>query len=245
VVAVPETNVDETLSASLENYLEAIHHIVAEKHAAKPRDIAKKMQVNNSSVTGALRALAERELVNYAPFDVVTLTPSGSKIAENIVRRHEALSDFFVKVLGIDQSAADESACKMEHEISPLILERFIQFVEFMELCPRRGVSWKEDLGYRCADGELSCEKCVIRSVEAEQSGAITLKDLEPGQKGTILKIEGRGKASRRLAEMENSAGSLIEVERVEADESIEAKVRGYHFSLENVEAEGILVKPL
>jgi len=242
---VPATKAGEPLSASLENYLEAIHHIVAEKQAAKPRDIAKRMQVNNSSVTGALRALAERGLVNYAPFDVVTLTRPGSTIAESVVRRHEALSDFFVRVLGVDEETAEESACKMEHEISPLILERFIQFAEFMELCPRRGVNWKEDVGYRCADGDLSCERCVIRSLEVEQVEAVSLNDLEPGQKGKILKIEGRGKASRRLAEMENSEGSLIEVERVEADETIEAKVKGYHFSLEHVEAEGILVKPL
>jgi DtxR family Mn-dependent transcriptional regulator len=41
-----------TLSASLEDYLEAIFHIVAEKQAARVKDIAKRLSVNNSSVTG-------------------------------------------------------------------------------------------------------------------------------------------------------------------------------------------------
>ena len=48
------------LSASMEDYLEAIFHIVSEKQAARAKDIAKRLKVNNSSVTGALRSLAEK-----------------------------------------------------------------------------------------------------------------------------------------------------------------------------------------
>ena len=83
---VPKTS----LSASLEDYLEAIYHIVAEKQAARTKDISQRLKVNNSSVTGALRALAERQLVNYAPYEVITLTASGKKIARDIVRRARA-----------------------------------------------------------------------------------------------------------------------------------------------------------
>ena len=43
----------ETLTASQEDYLEAIFHIAAEKQAARAKDIAKKLNVKASSVTGA------------------------------------------------------------------------------------------------------------------------------------------------------------------------------------------------
>ena len=56
----------ESLSASLEDYLEAIFHIVSEKRVARAKDISKRMHVNRSSVTGAMHSLAKKKLVNYA-----------------------------------------------------------------------------------------------------------------------------------------------------------------------------------
>ena len=51
--------VDELqLSASLEDYLEAIYHTVVAKGAARAKDIVLRMGVHNSSVTQALRSLA-------------------------------------------------------------------------------------------------------------------------------------------------------------------------------------------
>jgi len=79
----------DTLTASLEDYLEAIFHIIAEKQAVRPKDIAKRLKVSNSSVTGALRSLADKELINYAPYDVISLTPSGETAAKDVIRRHE------------------------------------------------------------------------------------------------------------------------------------------------------------
>jgi len=48
------------LSASLEDYLEAIYHIVQKKQAARAKDIVQRLRVKNSSVTGAMRALADK-----------------------------------------------------------------------------------------------------------------------------------------------------------------------------------------
>ena len=93
------TNISEQLSDSLEDYMEAIFHIEVKKHAARAKDIAERLQVSNSSVTGALRLLSDKGLVNYAPYDIITLTPKGKEIAQNVVRRHKALLDFFVKIL--------------------------------------------------------------------------------------------------------------------------------------------------
>jgi DtxR family Mn-dependent transcriptional regulator len=61
------------LSASLEDYLEAILRIVQEKQVARAKDVGKRLNVGRSSVTGALHALADRKLINYAPYDLRTL----------------------------------------------------------------------------------------------------------------------------------------------------------------------------
>ncbi|HUS47705.1 MAG TPA: metal-dependent transcriptional regulator [Phycisphaerae bacterium] len=121
------------LSASLEDYLEAIFQIASKKQAARSIDISRLAHVSKSSVTGALRALADKGLINYAPYDLVTLTPEGKVVAEDVVRRHEVLGDFFVHVLGVDEKQAEAAACKMEHAMSEEILERFVRFVALLE----------------------------------------------------------------------------------------------------------------
>ena len=89
------------VSASLEDYLEAIHVTVEAKGAARAKDIVNHMGVHNSSVTQALRSLSDKKLINYAPYDVITLTDSGRRIAVDVLKRHETLHAFLVKVLGL------------------------------------------------------------------------------------------------------------------------------------------------
>lgn len=146
----------ELLSSNMEDYLEAIFHISQEKQAARAKDIADRVKVNKSSVTGALRSLSEKGLVNYAPYDIITLTARGKILAVEIVRRHEALKDFFVKILLIDEAEAEQAACKVEHEISKNIVDRLIGFVEFMEICPRGGEEWLRGFRRHCENGDTA-----------------------------------------------------------------------------------------
>ena len=246
----------EALSASLEDYLEAIFHITAQKQAARAKDIAKRLKVSGSSVTGALRSLAKRGLINYAPYDIITLTTEGQRVAEDVTRRHEVLRDFFVKVLAVGDREADQAACRMEHSIPREILERFVQFAEFVEVCPRGGYKWVAGFGYHCDHGSVqeSCERCIARSLvevktkKAPEGGksvtAVNLKDLRPGEKGTVLKVVGRGGSKQRIVEMGMIPGTLVEVERVAPlGDPIEVKMRGYHLSLRKEDAAGIEVK--
>ena len=118
------------LSESLGDYLEAIFQIVACKKAVRAKDISERIGVNRSSVTAALHALSQRGLINYAPYDVITLTESGQAAAGELVRRHAGLKDFFTKVLGVPEREADEAACRVEHALTSDITERFLDFVE-------------------------------------------------------------------------------------------------------------------
>lgn len=118
------------LSASLEDYLEAIFWIASRKGAARTRDITQRLGVKAASVTGALQSLTEKNLINYAPYEVITLTSKGLEAARDIIRRHSTLKDFFVGVLGVDEATADEGACRMEHAIPAQIIEKMAEFME-------------------------------------------------------------------------------------------------------------------
>ena len=152
-----------SLSASLEDYLETIYNIIQKKQAIRAKDIATELGVSRSSVTGALHALADRDLINYAPYDTITLTSEGNEIAKGVVYKHRTLRDFFIEVLGIDTQEAENSACRIEHEISDIVMERLVQFIEFVDTCPRAGTKWVEGFGYFCEnpDSLENCERCI------------------------------------------------------------------------------------
>ncbi len=118
-----------TLTPSQEDYLEAIYHLEIEHDAARSKDIAERLNVRRASVTGALRNLALLRLVNYRPYSVVTLTPLGRQIAQDIIQRHEALREFFISILDVEPTLADDCACKMEHSLPPEILDRLVRFI--------------------------------------------------------------------------------------------------------------------
>lgn len=159
------TNSEIKLSASLEDYLETIFTISRAKGAARPKDIADQMGVRAASVTGALKNLASKGLINYAPYDVVTLTDEGLQIADTISQKHNALLQFFTDVLDIEPAEIEEFACKMEHIIPDHILERFVEFAGFVNKCPNRGAIWREGAhGYFCKTRGVDpqCENCQL-----------------------------------------------------------------------------------
>jgi DtxR family Mn-dependent transcriptional regulator len=248
----------DVLTASLEDYLEAISQIIDEKEAVRPKDIARRLNVSNPSVTGALRSLADKGLIKYAPYDVITLTQAGKISATDVIRRHEVLRDFFVKVLAVEERDADKAACEMEHSIPGVILERFIRFAEFVDVCPRGGSRWIEGFEYYCTheDTRKDCENCISATLtevkqhaRQEESKALPitrLKELKPGQKGKVLKVNARGELRKRIVEMGVTKGAVVAVERVAPfGDPINIKVKGYHLSLRKEEADGIEVERL
>lgn len=62
-----------------------------------------------------MRALAERGLVNYAPYDLITLTAEGLRAARDITRRHEVLRDFFIEVLSVNPLCRAPAAVCTSH----------------------------------------------------------------------------------------------------------------------------------
>ena len=118
------------LSASQEDYLETILQIQKEKGTVRAREIADRLKVTPPSVTGALQALNGEGLVHHEPYDFVTLSEKGARMAEDILHRHETLREFFVAVLKVDQPEATKAACAMEHALSPVILKKLVAFLK-------------------------------------------------------------------------------------------------------------------
>ena len=132
------------LSASLEDYLEAIYNLVDKAQVARSRDIAETLDVSKASVTGALRALKKKGMANYKPYDYVTLTNKGRDEAAKIVRKHNVLKSFFTDVLGINDKTAQAAACRAEHTLGPAVISRLLAFIEFVTHNTKNGIDLSE-----------------------------------------------------------------------------------------------------
>lgn len=71
----------------------------------------------------------------------------------------------------------------------------------------------------------------------------MTLKDLKPGQEGTVVSIGERGPMRRRIMDMGVTPGTSIKVVKVAPlGDPIEVNIRGYELSLRKEEAENIQI---
>ncbi len=173
------SDIAEGLSASLEDYLEVIFHLEQSNRVARAKDIADQMNVQRASVTGALKALACRGLINYSPYSYITLTQPGRSIAKDIIRRHDTLKDFFVTALQMEPDDAEANACRIEHAIDPLAIDRLVRFLEFIKICPRTGMDWFEAFARYCQKGiqTSNCENCLkicLERLDAQNENGVS-----------------------------------------------------------------------
>ncbi len=155
-------------SPSMEDYLEAIAMLCGGRRAARVSEISRRLRVKMPSVTSAVKKLSEQGLVVHERYGYVELTAEGDRVAEDVIRRHKALSRFFAEALDINQEVAEEDACKMEHVISPLSLERVIKFIEFIEACPLGETNFPNRYKYYLEHGELP-EECLERGLREKE----------------------------------------------------------------------------
>jgi len=118
------------------------------------RDIAGLVGVGKSSATGAIQTLGERGLVNYDPYQYVTLTEKGEAAGREVARRHRILKQFLTEVLAVPEAEAEGAACKMEHAIKGAVLERFVRFLQFVEQQSVSRGSWAEEFKTFCETPE-------------------------------------------------------------------------------------------
>ena len=152
-------------TASMEDYLEAIAKMGGTRKVARVKQISEVLGVKMPSVTSALKKLSEQELVKHERYGHIKLTPQGDKVARDVISRHEALARFFMQALSINQETAEKDACKIEHVISSLSMERLAKFVEFIEACPLGGANFLSRYEYYLEHGELpqDCSNKVVK----------------------------------------------------------------------------------
>jgi DtxR family Mn-dependent transcriptional regulator len=118
------------VSASGQDYLEAILELYLDKGHIRSIDISEKLGVTRPSVNRAINVLKINGLVTHEKYSDIYLTNQGMRLAKAVKSRHLVLKKFLNEVLLVDEKTADEDACKMEHNISLETLEKLQNFVD-------------------------------------------------------------------------------------------------------------------
>ncbi|HEX7048933.1 MAG TPA: metal-dependent transcriptional regulator [Longimicrobiales bacterium] len=111
-------------TSAVQDYLKAIYHLSRSREAAATSAIAERLRVSAGSVSGMLRRLADRGLVEHIPYYGARLTEGGEREAVRMIRRHRVLELFLVEVLGYTWDRVHEEADCLEHAASDELVDR-------------------------------------------------------------------------------------------------------------------------
>ena len=120
----------ESVSASLEDYLEAIYFLTKKNPQVRVTDVARELDISKPSVNRAINTLKKQGFVNHEHYGDLCLTEQGVKIAQDIASRHELIRGFLMNSLGVDEKTAELEACLIEHNLSADTVEKLRKFVE-------------------------------------------------------------------------------------------------------------------
>jgi DtxR family transcriptional regulator, Mn-dependent transcriptional regulator len=235
------------MSPALEDYLETIYLLVQEHGFARVKDIANARSVKASTISIALRKLAEEDLVRYERREYITLTAKGAEAARRILSRHRLLTRFFESVLKMSPDAASEQACSMEHSLTNEAMDRMVQFFEFLGHCTevvrafdRCPIGIRTDQGTAIAGTGGPCSKCAGNAEPSRMS----VTDMKPGQSAIATQIAATGAARQRILDMGILPETTLTLESTGTrGEPLWIRCQGARLALRHNEAAAIRVR--
>ena len=119
----------------LEDYLEAIYNLNAEKGYVSAADVSERLAVKPPTVSNMVKNLADKGYLEHERYRGMRLTPSGERLARSVIRRHQVISDLLT-MLGVDQETAYVDTEGIEHHVHPGTVRRIEKLAEYLRSNP-------------------------------------------------------------------------------------------------------------
>lgn len=103
---------------STEDYLKAILKLGGDSKGVSTSALARALGIGDGSVTDMVKKLAARGLIVHVPYQGVSLTAAGNRIARKMMRRHRLWEIFLTKHLGYGWDEVHDEAENLEHATS-------------------------------------------------------------------------------------------------------------------------------
>jgi DtxR family transcriptional regulator, Mn-dependent transcriptional regulator len=116
---------------STEDYIKAVYALEASGEPVTTSAVASQLHIANGSVSAMLKKLSRERLLHYKPYQGVTLTATGRRMALKIVRRHRLWEVFLARRLGFPWDAVHDEAERLEHVTSDLLERKLDESLGF------------------------------------------------------------------------------------------------------------------
>lgn len=126
----------EKTSVSQEDYLKEIWEIVQEEQTPISARLAEDLGVTPPAVTAALKRMTRGGFLRVERSGRIALTAKGRRIAQHLVLRHRLAEKLLTEVIGLDWKRAHEEAERLEHGISPEVVELLLKRFGRESRCP-------------------------------------------------------------------------------------------------------------
>lgn len=194
-----EPGIIPPITPPIEDYLKAIYALSREdlgSERVSTSAIAERMSVSAASATNMMQRLAELKLADYVPYQGVSLTEAGEKIALEVIRHHRLLELYLAEALGYSWDTVHDEAERLEHVIS----EEFEDRIDAMlghpttdphghPIPPKTGPMEPTGDQRRLSDVEVG-ELVVVRRVQDRDGNALrdlSTLELYPGVEVTVV----------------------------------------------------------
>ncbi|MCQ4609308.1 metal-dependent transcriptional regulator [Corynebacterium sp. CCUG 61414] len=113
------------LSTSTQDYLKSLWALTEWSDTkVTTKVLADYMGLRLSSVSDAVKKLAQQGYVHHKPYAPITLTEEGRAHAVAMIRRHRLIETFLVETLGYSWDQVHDDAEVLEHAVSEFMLQR-------------------------------------------------------------------------------------------------------------------------
>ena len=130
----------ETLSASMEDYLEMVYRLSRDDGYTRVLELAGALHVQPPSASRMVRRLAQEGLVKYERYGIIRLTDAGRSIGESLLYRHDLL-ERFLHFIGLREVLED--AERIEHNISDAAVAGMALMLDFFTQSPESLALWE------------------------------------------------------------------------------------------------------
>jgi DtxR family Mn-dependent transcriptional regulator len=189
--------------------------------------VADALSISRVSANEMTKKLVSRGFIEYEPYRGVTLNPSGSSIANSVLRRRRLWALFLVEHLGLSPAAADTVACEFEHITPATVAGRLASF-----------------LGDPTTDPEgkpIPAPGDQMGSVPRE----IGLPDVPVGLRVRVARIAGDSAIRSFLRDEGISEDTKLRLSAVGSDHGCLVQTEERHVHLSSDIAENVLVTPI
>jgi DtxR family Mn-dependent transcriptional regulator len=192
MAAIPDT---ANVSDAVQDYAKAIYTLHERSDGpVSTSALAERLNVSPASASAMVKRLEALGLANRKPYHGVELTPSGRRVALEVIRHHRLLELYLAEALGMSWDRVHEEAEVLEHAISPELSEL---------IAAKLGNPTHDPHGdpIPTVDGEI------------ERGSSRPLGDLQPGDRGVFVRVsDSDPEMLRWLSERGIAPGDRLEV---------------------------------